>query len=32
VQRELGKGGAEPAVVQAAVAEVFQDFPARGQP
>jgi hypothetical protein len=32
VQRELGKGGAEPAVVRAAVAEVFQDFPARGQP
>lgn len=32
VQRELGKGGAEPAVVQTAVAEVFQDFPARGQP
>jgi Domain of unknown function (DUF4136) len=32
VQRELGKGGAEPAVVQAAVAEVFQDFPARSQP
>lgn len=32
VQRELGKGGAEPAVVQAAVAEVFQDFPARGRP
>ena len=32
VQRELGKGGAELAVVQSAVAEVFQDFPARGQP
>lgn len=32
VARELGKGGAEPAVVQAAVAEVFRDFPARSQP
>jgi len=32
VARELGKGGAEPAVVNSAVAEVFRDFPARAQP
>ena len=32
VTRELGKAGADPAVVQGAVAEVFKDFPARTQP
>lgn len=32
VTRELGKEGAEPAVVQGAVAEVFRDFPARIPP
>jgi hypothetical protein len=30
VTRELGKGNADPAVVQGAVADVFRDFPARG--
>jgi hypothetical protein len=28
--RELGKGNADPAVIQGAVADVFRDFPARG--
>jgi hypothetical protein len=28
--RELGKNGADPAVVQSAVADVLRDFPARG--
>jgi hypothetical protein len=28
--RELGKSGADPAVVQSAVADVLRDFPARG--
>ncbi len=32
VTRELGKAGPDPALVQAAVAEVFKDFPARTPP
>jgi hypothetical protein len=32
IERELGKGGVQPADVQAAVTEMFREFPARSAP